>query len=38
MSMIPGLWLSCCCRGKVLSENNEVMGLRFSTVYCDNCL
>ena len=24
MSLIPGLWLNCCCRGKVLSENNEI--------------
>ena len=22
MSLIPGLWLNCCCRGTVLSENN----------------
>ena len=24
MSLIPGLWLNCCCRGKVLSESNEI--------------
>ena len=27
MSMIPGLWLNCCCRGTVLSENNYRLGV-----------
>ena len=38
MSLIPGLWLNCCCRGKVLSENNEIRVQRFSTVKVFYCI